>query len=255
MSFVLQSKHPYLEKYPITKPTINDNIIFLAFGLKFIVNRLPLYLYRKIYLIKNFWIDIMTKKEVLVIVAHPDDETIWVGGTLLQSKDNKTIISLCRKKDRDRAPRFRKVCKLLQAKAYILDLDDAETGKHKEISSKEIIKRILKITKNKKYDILYTHGKEGEYGHKRHLDIHKAVNEMLDKKLLSAKEVFFFSYHKMKNNFQDYALYNSSADKLIRLKAPYFRMKKKLITEVYGFQKGGFEEKSSRNIEAFDIKK
>jgi len=31
-------------------------------------------------------------------------------------------------------------------------------------------------------------------------------------------------------------------------------MKKHLIKEVYGFEKNSFEEKSSMNIEAFDIK-
>src|SRR4030043_1219539 len=102
----------------------------------------------------------MAKKEILVLVAHPDDETIWMGGTLLKYKEkgdsNVTIISLCRKKDTDRAPKFEKVCKLLGADScFIFDLDDAEEGYYKEISNEEIIKKILKITKDKKYDILY----------------------------------------------------------------------------------------------------
>lgn len=195
------------------------------------------------------------KKEVLIIVAHPDDETIWVGGTLFKSKDNKTIISLCRKNDRDRAPRFKKACKILKAKGYISNLDDGEKGYYKKITEKQIIKRILKITKNKKYDYVYTHGKNGEYKHVRHIGVHNAVNEMADRRLLFAKKVFFFSYKKRKNNFQGYAIYNSNADKLIKLKKPYFKMKKRLIKEIYNFDKGTFEEKSCKEVEAFDIKK
>jgi ribosomal protein S8 len=195
----------------------------------------------------------MDKKETLIIVAHPDDETIWAGGMLLKSKDNKTILSLCRKNDGDRAPKFKKVCKLLKAEGYISDLDDAEEGYYKDISVQDVIKRILEITKDKKYDFLYTHGENGEYGHIRHLDVHKAVNEMLNKGLLSAKEIFFFSYINDKKTV--FCNINSNADKLIRLEEPYFKMKKKLIEEVYGFKKGGFEVESSRDVEAFDIKK
>jgi len=194
----------------------------------------------------------MKKKEILVIVAHPDDETIWMGGTLLKSKFNKTIVCLCRKKDKDRAPKFEKACKMLNAKGYISDLDDFEKGYFKKISSQDIIKRILKFAKEKKYDYLFTHGKNGEYEHIRHKEIHNAVKEMLNKKILSVKKVFFFSYLPKKNNFQGYAKYNSSADKLIKLNSNELLMKKNIIKNIYCYSEGGFEEKSSDKIEAFD---
>ena len=197
----------------------------------------------------------MKKKEILVIVAHPDDETIWLGGTLLRTKFNKTIICLCRKKDKDRAPRFKEACRILNAKGYISDLDDSEKGYYKKISSKDIIKRILRITKGKNHDYIFTHGENGEYNHTRHIDIHNAVMEMLKKGLLSAKKVFFFSYIKKKNGFQGYAIYNSNADKLIKLNRDELSMKKNLIKDVYGYKEGGFEEESSGEIEAFDVKK
>jgi LmbE family N-acetylglucosaminyl deacetylase len=193
----------------------------------------------------------MKEKEILVIIAHPDDETIWAGGTLLETKFKKTIISLCRKNDKDRAPKFEKICKILNSKGYMSDLDDLERGHYKKISKKDIIKRILKITKKKKYDFLYTHGKNGEYEHIRHLGVHQVVNEMLEKRLLFAKKVFFFSYKK-RGKFCDI---NPDADILIRLKEPSFKVKKQLIQKIYGFKKGSFEERSCRNVEAFDIKR
>jgi len=193
----------------------------------------------------------MAKKEILVIVAHPDDETIWMGGTLLKTKFNKTIITLCRKDDKDRFPRYDKACKILNSKSYMSDLDDSEHGYYKEISSQEIILRILSIIKDKKYDYLYTHGKNGEYGHIRHIEIHNAVNEMLKQKLISPKKVFFFSYVKTDKNSD----INSNADKLIKLEKPYFEMKKHLIKDIYGFQEGSFEYESAREVEAFNIKK
>ena len=68
------------------------------------------------------------KKRVLVVVAHPDDETIWMGGTLLKNLNNwnLTILSLCRKYDKDRAPKFKKVCKILKAKCFMLNLEVAK---------------------------------------------------------------------------------------------------------------------------------
>ena len=193
-------------------------------------------------------------KKILVIVAHPDDETIWMGGTLLKNKDNWdiTIISLCRKDDKDRAPKFKIVCDKLNAKCFISDLDDSEQRDFKEISKDEIIKRILQFTEVKNYDYIFTHGENGEYRHVRHIEVHNAVIEMLNKKLLSAKKIFFFSYLKDEKNGICYV--NENAHKLIRLKNIYFKEKMQLIQEIYGFEENSFESKCCMNTEAFDIK-
>ena len=65
------------------------------------------------------------KKEIIVIVAHPDDETIWAGGAILMGRDcNTTILSLCRGSDADRAPKFQKVVREMKACGVMGDLDD-----------------------------------------------------------------------------------------------------------------------------------
>jgi len=191
----------------------------------------------------------MIKKKVLVIVAHPDDETIWMGGTLIRNKRNwdTTTICMCRKGDEDRCPKFIKACKILGVKPFIFDLDDT---KLKPLSSKSYIK-ILKNFPGKNYDYIFTHGENGEYGHIRHKEIHKVVKEVLKKGLIKAKKVFFFSYVKRKNNFQGYAEYDSSANIFIKLNHDEILLKKKIIKNVYGYQRGGFEEKSAAEIESF----
>ncbi|MBW2974088.1 PIG-L family deacetylase [Candidatus Woesearchaeota archaeon] len=183
-----------------------------------------------------------------MIVAHPDDETIWVGGTLLSNMDNwdVTIISLCRRDDEDRAPRFKKVCRAFKAKCFMSDLEDEKLN---DIPVSEAVKRI-KQHSEKDYDYIFTHGENGEYGHKRHKDVNKAVTKMLDEKVLSAKKVFFFSYKKEGK----LCCANKKSNKFIYLKDIYFKKKKKIIQKLYGFNKNSVEDLYCGNTEAFKIK-
>lgn len=189
------------------------------------------------------------KKKALVVVAHPDDETIWMGGTILSNacRWNFTIISLCRKDDGDREPKFRKACRILKAKCFISDLEDDTLD---DVPSSQIIDKIKRYA-GKHYDYIFTHGENGEYGHKRHIDVNKAVVRMLNEKQLSAKKVFFFSYAKKGN----VCCPNDSSDKFIKLNEIYFKEKKRLIQDIYGFEKGGFEDLCCKNTEAFNIRK
>jgi pentatricopeptide repeat protein len=55
-------------------------------------------------------------KNVAVIVAHPDDETLWAGGTILSHPSwNCFIVSVCRRNDFERASKFYKALKVLKS--------------------------------------------------------------------------------------------------------------------------------------------
>ncbi|MFA5060954.1 MAG: PIG-L family deacetylase [Candidatus Pacearchaeota archaeon] len=188
------------------------------------------------------------KKEVLVIVAHPDDETIWMGGTLLQNKWNITIVSLCRKDDADRAPKFMKVCENYNATCFMSDLEDDSL---EDVELREVVDRIRSLISRTKYDYIFTHGENGEYGHKRHIDVHNAVKFMIENGMLGCDKLFFFSYSR--RGAHCYA--KKSSDKFIRLQSTDLVKKKNLIKQVYGFDENSFEERCCKKVEAFNLVK
>ena len=53
-------------------------------------------------------------KSVAIIVAHPDDETLWAGGNILSHATwTCFIVCLCRGNDTDRSSKFYDALKIL----------------------------------------------------------------------------------------------------------------------------------------------
>lgn len=190
--------------------------------------------------------------KALVIVAHPDDETIWLGGTILKNPAvNWTIFSLCRKNDPDRAPKFHRVCKFYKAKAIMAELEDE--GKLGIKASVPIVKKLLlsKLTQTT-FDYIFTHGPNGEYGHPRHKGAHRGVTELIKAKKIHAGQILFFNY-KIIKEYKLAAANNS--DYITKLTLVEFKKKKDVMTDIYGFDPGGIDVGYCTEIEAFKVKK
>lgn len=188
-------------------------------------------------------------KTVAVIVAHPDDETLWCGGTILCHPTwNVFIISLCRADDTNRAPKFFEALKILGADGDIGYVDDgAEQLPQDEYS---VQAAILYLLPNKHYDLIITHNPNGEYTkHLRHEEVSKAVIKLWHKGIISATELWTFAYEDGGKQYFPKPMLSASV--CIKLPKHIWTKKYNIITKTYGFEKSGFEAQTTPKSEAF----
>lgn len=199
-------------------------------------------------------------KTAAVIVAHPDDETLWTGGIILSHPEiDWMILSLSRKSDPDRSPKFFKVTALLKAKGLMADLDDGPDQKPLEQAG--IQQTILNTLPKKDFDLILTHSPKGEYTrHLRHEETSLAVFSLWNGGKLKAERLLLFAYEDGGKRYLPRPI--KSADIVIKLAKNVWQRKKDIIISSYGFSLDSFEAGAASKVEAFwllekpeDIKK
>lgn len=190
-------------------------------------------------------------KTVAIIVAHPDDEILWVGGTILNNPQWKYfIISLCRKNDEDRSLKFYTVLKILNAQGIMGNLDDEPM--QKPLDTIEVEQHILNLLPKKHFDVIMTHSPYGEYTkHLRHEEVGKAVVMLWNESKINTNELWIFAYEDGNKKYFPRAIENASYFKTLEKET--WNKKYKLITETYGFDKNSWETKTTPKAEAFWI--
>jgi LmbE family N-acetylglucosaminyl deacetylase len=189
------------------------------------------------------------KKFVAIIIAHPDDETLWVGGTIL-SHPNWTcfIVCLCRKNDIDRAPRFYNALKILKSEGIMGDLDDGP--EQNPLDEKEILKAILDLLPDKHFDLVISHKPSGEYTkHIRHQEISKAVIKLWNAGKISSPELWTFAYEDGNREYLPKPIEDANIYKTLTKRI--WHRKYSIITEIYGFDKNSWEAMTTPKSEAF----
>ncbi len=194
--------------------------------------------------------EVLTKeKNIAVIVAHPDDETLWCGGTMLLHPDcNWFVACLCRKNDADRAPKFKKVLEILKAEGIMGNLDDG--ARQRRLDRKAVKRVILELLPKQSFNLIITHSPFGEYTrHLRHEEIGRAVIALWKDKKIKTKKLWAFAYEDGNKEYYSQAIKDASIYQT--LSQDIWEEKHRIITEVYGFQKTGFEAKTTPKSEAF----
>lgn len=151
--------------------------------------------------------------KALVVVAHPDDETIFLGGYMLKNPEwNWTVVSVTHSLDSVRGSEFQRACQRLGARPIMLGQEDVF---EKELDQDLIVQFLHQISQQG-YDMVFTHNQVGEYGHPHHICIHNAVKQVF-------KKPYFFGY-------------NSFSDMDIKLNAWELEKKRKILHECYSSQ-------------------
>lgn len=185
---------------------------------------------------------------VAVIVAHPDDETLWAGGQILARPDwDWTIVTLCRGNDPDRAPKFRRVLERLNARGAMADLDDGP--EQTPLPWAEVEDAILSLLCGTAFDAVLTHGPWGEYTrHRRHEEASQAVTRLWRNGRLTAGRLFLFAFEDGQRAYLPRP--RANAHLVETLSQEIWQQKYDIITGLYAFAPDSWEAQATPRQEA-----
>lgn len=135
----------------------------------------------------------------IMIVAHPDDETIWGGGHLL--KDKYLVICLTNGNNSTRKKEFNEVMKKTNDLGIILDFPDKTNNKrdnwHK--SYQYIYNDLHYLLTKGHFKTIVTHNPKGEYGHQHHIMTSNIVTK-ITKELNQTNNLYYFGRYYRKSD-------------------------------------------------------
>jgi len=202
-----------------------------------------------IFPLKSDAIEGENSKNVAIIVAHPDDETLWAGGTILSHPSwNWYVVCLSRKSDADRSTKFYKALQIYKADGIMGDMDDGPY--QKPLDEADVEKAILELLPSKHFDLILTHNPSGEYTrHIRHEEVSNAVIKLWQAGEISAGELWTFAYDDGNKKYFPLPVENANICRLLT-KRIWLR-KYSIMTETYGFKEDSWEAETTPRSEAF----
>ena len=191
----------------------------------------------------------MGHARVALVVAHPDDETLWAGGTLLMHPGwDVFVAALCRKSDPDRAPKFSRALQRLRAAGAMGDLDDGPD--QDPLPADEVRASVLSLLARRDFDLLVTHAPWGEYTrHLRHEETSKAVIALWAEGRLRATSLWLFAYEDGGGTHPPRA--ETGAPVRFPLPNKAWDEKVAIIQGIYGFGETSWESAATPREEAF----
>jgi len=128
---------------------------------------------------ERLWLRPLRGCQRLVIVAHPDDETLWAGATIA-AETGAGVLCLTNRSVRARRSAFQSAMSDLGAVGVILDVPDRRSEPPTASDSDRMAAAVRHVLLSCPSAPVVTHGPEGEYGHVMHQRVSAVVTTVAE---------------------------------------------------------------------------
>lgn len=110
-----------------------------------------------------------------MVVAHPDDESLFGGAQLIQEPDWK-VVCVTNGLDSVRKGEFHFVMYVTHSRFEMWDYYDEQ---HTPLDYNVLREDLRRVVNEQEWEKIVTHNKEGEYGHLHHKQVHELMKELV----------------------------------------------------------------------------
>ncbi|KAM0679775.1 hypothetical protein GINT2_001946 [Glugoides intestinalis] len=135
-------------------------------------------------------------KNVMLLIAHPDDESMFFSPFLYHTKPNVIVCLSKGKQGKIREKEMRRLCERRKWELVLLDYKDGRSWNEREIA-----KDVLENCINFNIRTIVTFDQKGVSGHKNHITCYKAANEI--QRRLKDRYITFY-YLRTRSIFEKY---------------------------------------------------
>lgn len=188
-------------------------------------------------------------KKAALIVAHPENETLWAGETILSHPSwDWFILSLSRGGDKDHARKFLQAIQQLGAMGVNGDLDTGDD--QKPLNETEVKQTIRALLPKHYFDLVISHHPAGEYTNRnKHHETGKAVIQLWHSGKISTAEFWASAFEDGKKSYLPKPIETAGIYKVLIKRI--WKEKQSIITEIYGFDLNSLEAKTTHTSESF----
>ena len=152
------------------------------------------------------WLRMLDK---LMVVAHPDDESIFGGATLLREKGWK-VVCLTNGNDDTRSYEFQQAMNMIGASFEIWDYPDEYEG---TFDADQLKTDLKKVFRKNRFNRIVTHNLQGEYGHSQHKSLSRILHDLVCKDLyVFDKSDYVLPFHLLKKKLSLLSVYHSQME-------------------------------------------